>query len=231
MSNIYIGKGGKEYRYHENFNDTDKDLVIISSDDIAFRVDSFILQAHSSVFRSMLSINNSENNDVHLDHSHQALEMYLSALNGYELKLKCYHWKSFKEGIELCNLYDTPFIGTKMLSQVTPIDLFGDHIGHELFVLASTFNDILTACRIISTCGANRACYAKAADEFWTLDEWDGSHLDRLPSRWIWAYVRAHTERTRKLDIKSTWDDISTRFRKLLLPVSGYRICSIENIS
>ncbi|WWC60025.1 uncharacterized protein I303_102588 [Kwoniella dejecticola CBS 10117] len=185
MTSAYIGKGGKQYTYHEDFNDETKGLVIITSDCIAMRMDGKLLRFHSPVFEAMLSTCNSDDDSVHLEHPASVFALYLRTLSGQPLKLEEKDWDDFKQAVDLCLRYDTPSFGPHMLANVRPMFLFGHDKAYKLFMLASRFDDILTACRVISSLASFRQDRVNGEDLFWRRQDWPLNVIEPLPTAWI----------------------------------------------
>ncbi|WWC69027.1 uncharacterized protein I206_102963 [Kwoniella pini CBS 10737] len=181
MSTTYTTKSGKEYEYYEKFNDTSKNLVLVSSDNLALRVDCTILRTSSSVFRSMFATCDTEGDQVHLPHTAELLGLYIFALDDRHLDLSNITYETFQELLEICIRYDTLSIGPQLFRKLTKIQEFDYTNGYELVVLAAKFDDILTACRIISKIGYE-AYGRNSADKFWKTNNWERDIMNKLPS-------------------------------------------------
>ncbi|WRT65311.1 uncharacterized protein IL334_002254 [Kwoniella shivajii] len=219
MLTAYTDNDGKEYKYYDEYKDESGDLVIITSDDLAIKVQKSLLEHSSPVFRSMFSTCKSDDNVIHLDHPAAALALYLTALGDRPLDYLNNEYDTFAEAIELCFLYDTLHTGPKMLKTLSPIGKLGHKHGYSLFKFSARFDDVLTACRIIQTIGLYQDTRLNGGDAFWRPNNWERSYMDVLPSSWVWAYMQAHQQTTARIRTRDYWNDIAIKFLEYLLPV------------
>ncbi|WRT65312.1 uncharacterized protein IL334_002255 [Kwoniella shivajii] len=154
----YTDKSGKSYNYHEIFKSASNNFIILSPDNVAFRVDPIKLQASSSVFRDMCLVCNPESNDhLNIGSESRALYLYLSAVHDGSVKLEADQWDISKEAISLCREFDTPKAALRMLKAIRPISLFSAQHAYELFELAAEYEDVLTAFKIIYSLASSAA--------------------------------------------------------------------------
>ncbi|WVQ94674.1 hypothetical protein IAU59_001754 [Kwoniella sp. CBS 9459] len=213
MTAMYKDKNGKEYGYYQKYGGSEGDLIIISSENLALRTDRNILKAHSSVFRTMFSTCDGNNDHVNLDHEAGTIALYLDAMADRSEAPGPAEWKQFREAVELCIRYDTPAVGAQMLKNIPKIDHFGWGVAYGIFLLAAEFDDVLTACRIIGGAGRYRP------DDFFRGNSWSKEVMETLPSRWVWAYMAAHQDCD--LPYKHTvdyWEKVAVVFLRKLLP-------------
>ncbi|WWC69030.1 uncharacterized protein I206_102966 [Kwoniella pini CBS 10737] len=203
----------------KNFKDETKDLVIISSNGVAMRVDSCLLKCNSAVFRSMFSTCDSDDNSIHLDHPSIPLILFLLVVNDQPLEIVQEDWEDFKAAVELCERYEAANIAIRMLNQVQPINKFGHERAYDLFILASKFNDIFTACRVINTCAYWQDASYEGTDKFWKKGG-DRDLMKGLPVDWVWAYMKCHMNLAPRDLSREYWEDLSVKFMKYLCSVS-----------
>nr|XP_018264437.1 uncharacterized protein I303_02604 [Kwoniella dejecticola CBS 10117]OBR86595.1 hypothetical protein I303_02604 [Kwoniella dejecticola CBS 10117] len=217
MTSQYTDKDGKQYTYHDEFKDESKDLFIISSDNMAFRVDSDLLKTNSSVFRSMFSTCDTDDRSLHLDHSNQAIAISFKTLCHLPLGLDRTEWEQFIEGVELCIQYEMPRVGSKILSRFNLYsDIFANY-GYSLFLLSAKLNDVATACRIIPKIGPMSYASNRNENRFWCRSGWARSVALDLPPIWYWAYTSAHSKATANAADGVYWQVVAITFMVLVL--------------
>ncbi|WWC87466.1 uncharacterized protein L201_002355 [Kwoniella dendrophila CBS 6074] len=211
----YIDKSGTEYQYHMKFDSSENDFIIVSSDNIAFRVSSSKLKSCGSTFGDMLdTCQSEENTNTHLkiDSSSKILSIFLSAITERTINLKGLVWEEFTELMDLCNQFDTYQAGRTILNDnIKPINHFGEQNAYELFALADQFDAFLCVFKIISAIKP----YADEHSKLWTEGPWPRKSIENLSVTWVWAYLQGHHQCTIKYSYNehsNYWRDVAARF-------------------
>ncbi|WWC60011.1 uncharacterized protein I303_102574 [Kwoniella dejecticola CBS 10117] len=205
----------KEYKHDNDFLESKKDLIVLTSDGRAIKVDSKLLKETSPVLEAQLS-------HLHLDHSSDAVKLHIKALQDDTIDFTNMTYKTFKETLEMCLKYVTKHEGLGLLGQINEekgvIGHFGAEKGFELFCLMPHFNDMLTSCRIIKEVGpeATQDKNDKYGD-FWDPLLWTKDTMKELRGDWACAYILAHKSTAHPYGTRDYWDDVSRRFLLMLV--------------
>ncbi|WVQ94673.1 hypothetical protein IAU59_001753 [Kwoniella sp. CBS 9459] len=235
MSDYYKDEEGKKYKYHTDFKNDRSNLVIISKDNVAFKTDKSLLASASPVFREMFSACSSASPHIHLDHNEEVLELFLHAINRRIVDLEWPTLEAYMGALDLCSMYDTPETGRNLL-RMTPIDgrylvdvesVEGEEeIGFILMTYCAKFDDVLTASRVISIYGEMQHHYTDGKDHFWNPEPRQPILMEKLPPKWVWAYMLALHDCDLKLKTQSEsfWNDVGMRFSRNMMSRRGFGV-------
>ncbi|ORY26071.1 hypothetical protein BCR39DRAFT_542464 [Naematelia encephala] len=196
MSATFKDKAGNEYKLHQKF--VDGNFTIISYDKVAFKLDDFYLKAHSPVFRSMLvTCDDKQEAVLHLEYYATFIAYFVTALKG--LAIATLHCGNEREAdavftlLKICSTYETPIICRVVLQSIRLDSKTSSKQLFPLFVVASQFNDLNLARRVIERCH-----YLELHRENGISLHPDskrtrmkGSDIEKINSRWIWALYEA----------------------------------------
>ncbi|WWC68901.1 uncharacterized protein I206_102837 [Kwoniella pini CBS 10737] len=138
------------------YNDEKADIVLVSSDNIAFKVHRYYLQAHSSVFRSMiLDTSDSEVNkkveltDTQIEHS-STIRIFLDAVYSKPLALIRDSLGPFRNCIQFARKFDCETL--LVVLRALAAQFLDQRISpHYIFIIAAELGDIDLAARTIAS--------------------------------------------------------------------------------
>ncbi|WVR04158.1 hypothetical protein IAU60_001157 [Kwoniella sp. DSM 27419] len=174
----YRDATGQEYPYYKACQGKG-DLVIITSDCFAFRVNREVLTSASLVFRKQFEACGSKDGFIQLQHSAIVLALYMQSIQDRAINLKVIQWPDFLAVFELHTKYQTISYGRNILHAVSPIHRFGPTTGKQILSLAGKCSDILTACRVLAHASDWENAFLGNESMF------DYSVVEDLPGKWI----------------------------------------------
>ncbi|WWC99011.1 hypothetical protein V866_005905 [Kwoniella sp. B9012] len=141
------------------YNDPEADFMLVSSNNVAFKVHKFYLLAHSAIFRDMISscstsgetTNRLEFTDSQIEHS-TTITIFLNTIYGRPFNLIRDSLGPFRDCIQFCKKYDCEVLLTAL--QAHAVAFLDQYISrHYIFIIAAELDDIDLASRAISTVG------------------------------------------------------------------------------
>ncbi|WWD08743.1 hypothetical protein V865_006856 [Kwoniella europaea PYCC6329] len=140
-----------------SYNDPEADFMLVSSDNVAFKVQKFYLLAHSAIFRDMISscstsgetTNRLEFTDSQIEHS-STITIFLDIISSRALNLVRNSLGPFRDCILFCKKYDCEVLLTALRAHA--VAFLDQYISrHYIFIIAAELDDIDLASRAIST--------------------------------------------------------------------------------
>ncbi|KAK6907049.1 hypothetical protein I203_101038 [Kwoniella mangroviensis CBS 8507] len=141
-------------------NDPEADFMLVSSDNVAFKIYKFYLLAHSTIFRDMISscsapaetTDRLDFTDSQIGHS-STITIFLNTICGRPLKLVRDSLGPFRDCIQFCKKYECEILWTALRAHAAAF--LDQHISpHYIFIIVAELDDVDLASRAISTVGS-----------------------------------------------------------------------------
>ncbi|OCF59681.1 hypothetical protein L486_02353 [Kwoniella mangroviensis CBS 10435] len=133
----------KAFTINLDYQAKDAEIMLISSDNVQFKVHGYMLKAHSVVLRDLLDDPQMISSPIPIDVSSRDLKRFLDLM--YVAKpIIPFSWVETKTLLDLCDKYDCHLIHERIRTRLNP---HAEQAPWETFCLASHFNDLELAKR------------------------------------------------------------------------------------